>query len=254
VTFNRLYKKIAASIILILLCFVISILVNYSVTGVFINYNRKLPIYNVDTKEKKVALTFDVSVGGIDNTKKILDILDKYNGKATFFLIGVWVDNNKDMVKEISDSGNEIGNHSDKHPSMTSISKDRIIQEINTTDNKIYNIIGKKTSLFRCPSGAYNDLVLDTVKNTGHFCIQWDVDSIDWRESGASIEKDRILSKTKPGSILLFHNNAKYTPENLPVIMDKLAKEGYKFVTVSDLIYKNDYQIDSQGKQKSLSN
>ena len=80
------------------------------------------------------------------------------------------------------------------------------------------------------------------------------LDSIDWKEDGASIEKERILSKTKPGSILLFHNNAKYTPENLPVIMDKLSKEGYKFVTVSDLIYKNDYEIDSQGEQKSLSN
>ncbi|MGK0467928.1 MAG: peptidoglycan/xylan/chitin deacetylase (PgdA/CDA1 family), partial [Clostridium sp.] len=80
-------------------------------------------------------------------------------------------------------------------------------------------------------------------------CIQWDVDSIDWKEQGAEIEYKRIVEKTKPGSILLFHNNAKYTPENLPKILDYLKAEGFEFVRISDLIYKDNYYIDVAGKQ-----
>jgi polysaccharide deacetylase family sporulation protein PdaB len=225
-----------------------SIFINYKDTGVFLNVNRKLPIYSVDTKEKEVAISFDVSWGD-DNINKILDILDKYNVKATFFIVGGWIDDNPDKVKEIYMRGHELGNHSNMHPDMTKISSNKIIEDINICDAKIMKITGTETKLFRFPEGSYNESSMQAVEQTGHIPIQWNVDSIDWKEQGADIEYNRVINKTKPGSILLFHNNAKYTPENLPRIIEKLQSEGYKFVKVGDLIYKDNYHIDYEGKQ-----
>lgn len=221
---------------------------NFKTKGTFLGEQRKLPIYNVDTKEKKIAISFDASWGD-DKTDQILKILDKYNAKATFFVVGAWVDQYPDKLKTIYEKGHEIGNHSNKHPMMPTISKEKMIKEIDTTDAKIMSITGKETTLFRCPSGEYNNLVIETVEATNHYCIQWDADSIDWKEQGAEIEYNRIIKKAKPGSILLFHNNAKYTPENLSKILQYFKNQGYTFVKVSDLIYKKNYYIDQAGKQ-----
>ena len=221
---------------------------NWKTKGAFLTNQRKLPIYSVDTKEKKIAITFDASWGD-DRTEDILKTLDKYNAKATFFVVGAWIDQYPAMLKKLNEKGHEVGNHSNKHPIMTTISKEKMIEEIAATDAKIMSITGKQTTLFRCPSGEYNDLVIGTVKSTNHYCIQWDADSIDWKEEGAEIEYNRIIKKTRPGSILLFHNDAKYTPENLIKILEHFKSEGYEFVTVSDLIYKNNYYINESGKQ-----
>jgi peptidoglycan/xylan/chitin deacetylase (PgdA/CDA1 family) len=110
-------------------------------------------------------------------------------------------------------------------------------------------VTGESTKLFRCPSGAYNDLVVETVNSNGYHCIQWDVDSIDWKAQGADNEYDRVMRKVQPGSILLFHNDGKYTPETLPRIIEDLKAKGYSFVKVGDLIYKENYYINNQGKQ-----
>ncbi|HEY8892819.1 MAG TPA: polysaccharide deacetylase family sporulation protein PdaB [Clostridium sp.] len=221
---------------------------NFKTKGVFINEQRKLPIYSVDTKDKKIAISFDASWGD-DKTADILKTLDKYNAKATFFVVGAWIDQYPEMLKTISQKGYEIGNHTNKHPIMTTISKAKMIEEIAATDAKIMSITGKVATLFRCPSGEYNNAVIETVESTNHYCIQWDVDSIDWKEQGAEIEYNRIIKNTKPGSILLFHNQAKFTPENLPKILEYYKNQGYQFVTISELIYKNNYYIDATGKQ-----
>lgn len=250
---NNPIKKIISNkswiaFILIGIVCVFAVFINYNKT-VFLSLNRKIPIYCVDTGEKKdIAISFDASWGA-DNTIKILDTLDKYHIKATFFLVGIWVDHYPDMVKEISKRGNEIGNHSNKHPDMTKVSKDRMLQEISVNDAKIAAITGTIPKLFRCPGGAYNNSVIEAVESTGHYCIQWDVDSIDWKGQGADLEYNRIIKKTKPGSIILCHNDAKYTPNNLPRIIEKLQSEGYNFVKISDLIYKDNYTIDHAGKQ-----
>jgi polysaccharide deacetylase family sporulation protein PdaB len=234
--------------LLLLICGTMSIIFNYDGIGVFSNVGRKLPIYSVDTSEKKIALTFDVS-WGLDNTEKILQVLEEYNVKATFFLVGAWAEDNTDMVKKIHDRGHEIANHSTKHPDMTKISRERIIKEVEITDAKIMELTGESSNIFRCPSGTYNDNVIETLKDINHYCIQWDVDSIDWKEEGADLEYNRVISKTKPGSIILFHNSAKYTPENLPKIIKTLKAGGYNFTKISELIYRKDYYIDHTGKQ-----
>lgn len=223
------------------------VMANYGIKGVM-GKDRKLPIYCVDAKDKKIAISFDASWGA-NNTVKILDILDKHNVKATFFLVGRWVDEFPEETKEIYKRGHEIGNHSNTHPDMTKIPDSKIVEELAATDAKIMKITGKPTTLFRFPGGAYDNRSIQAIEGTNHKCIQWDVDSIDWKENGAEKEYKRVISKTQPGSIILFHNAAKYTPENLPKIIEELKAQGYEFVKISDLIYKDNYNIDHSGKQ-----
>jgi peptidoglycan-N-acetylglucosamine deacetylase len=246
---KKVLLKISLTCMFIFIGAIFSLYTNYNSTGVFLNSNRKLPIYHVNTKEKKVAITFDVSLGEEEHTEEILKILDKYNIKATFFVVGDWIKKYPDMLKQLSKSGHEIGNHSNRHPNMTMLTKGKILEDININDARIRQITGKGTKLFRCPEGAYNNFVIDTVKDAGYYCIQWDADSADWMEKGADIEYDRVIKNTKPGSILLFHTSARYTPENLPKIIEKLKSQGYKFVTVGNLIYKSNYTIDNLGNQ-----
>lgn len=245
---NKITKKIIMALALTGMVAITTVLLHYTSLQTFVTGNKKIPIYCVDTNEKKVAISFD-SCSDPDYTSKILDILDKYNIKADFFLVGYYVDKHPDMVREIQKRGHEIGNHSNKHPDMAFSSKDKIVSEIAACDTKIMKITGEMPRLFRCPSGSYNDTVLKAVESTNHYCIQWDVDSVDWKEYGLDKEYNRVISKAKSGSIILFHNNAKYTPENLPRVIEKLKGEGYTFVKISDLIYKNNYKIDISGKQ-----
>lgn len=217
--------------------------------SVFSKEKDKLPIYCVDTKEKKVAISFD-STWGVNNTIQILDILDKYNVKATFFLLGIWIDKYPEETKAIHKRGHEIGNHSNSHPDMLHISSEKVVQEIAIVDAKLMKLIETDTKLFRFPSGAYNSNSVAAAEKTNHYCIQWDVDSIDWKEQGADIEYNRVIKKVNPGSIILFHNGAKYTPETLERVIKELKSKGYEFVKVSDLIYKDNYYIDNTGKQK----
>lgn len=251
VFFTTISKKLIAGICItvgILIIIASFLLSNYVISANLVEKNY-LPIYSVETKEKKVAITFD-STWGVNNTVEILDILDKEEVKATFFLLGKWIDEFPEETKEIYKRGNEIGNHSYSHPSMSNISEERLIKEIASGDEKLKKTIGTSTKLFRFPSGEYNTALVQVVERTKHIAIQWDVDSIDWKEQGADIEFNRVIKNVKPGSIVLFHNGAKYTTETLPKVIEKLKREGYSFVTVSELIYKDNYSIDHKGVQK----
>ncbi|MGL4108235.1 polysaccharide deacetylase family protein [Clostridium sp. LP20] len=212
----------------------------------------EVPIFSVDKEEKVSALTFDINWAENDYIYSILDTLNKYNVKGTFFIMGGWVNYSEDNVtklKAIDERGNEIGNHSYKHPSFSSIGEERIKEELRKTDETIEKYTGKKPRLFRFPSGDYNKQSYRTVKSEGYVPIQWDVDSVDWKQQGEEIEYNRIKKNIKPGSILLFHNNAKYTPKNLERLLKELTDEGYKFVTVSELIYQEEGYIDPNGVQ-----
>lgn len=213
--------------------------------------DKLLPIYSVETEEKKIAISFDAAWGD-KYTEGILDILDKYGVKTTFFLVGFWVDKYPDMVKEIHSRGHEIGNHSSTHPHMSNLSREQIIVELSNTSEKIYNIIGEKDILFRPPFGDYNNALIKTNSELGYYTIQWDVDSLDWKELGVAPVVDRVTRNIDNGSIVLFHNNAKYVLEYLPLVIEKLHKEGYEIVPISELIMKGNYYIDHTGKQKKL--
>ena len=153
------------------------------------------------------------------------------------------------MVKEIDKRGHEVQNHSTTHPKLTEMSKDEIIKEVKTTEESIEKIIDKKSSLFRLPFGDYNDEVIRTLREIDYHVIQWDVDSLDWKEEGVEPVVDKVTRNVKNGSIVLFHNNAKYVREYLPKIIEKLQDENYEIVPVSELIHKENYHMDGTGKQ-----
>nr|WP_207729619.1 polysaccharide deacetylase family protein [Clostridium cibarium] len=225
----------------------------------FQNANKKvssevceLPIYSVNKEEKVIAISFDINWAEKDYLNSILDILDKYNVKATFFIMGGWVnysEENLTKLKLIHERGHEIGNHSYKHPMFSSISEARMLEELKKTSETIENAIGEKPKLFRFPSGDYNKKACRTVWSAGYIPIQWDTDSVDWREQGVDVEYNKVKKNVKSGSIVLFHNNAKYTPQNLDRIIRELKSEGYSFETVGRLILYENYYIDENGIQ-----
>ncbi len=213
------------------------------------NMDRDLPIYCVDTGEEKlVSISFDAAWGNED-TEQLIETLKKYNVKATFFVVGEWVDKFPESVKALSDAGHEVMNHSDTHPHMTQISVDKMKEEVEACNDKIEKLIGKRPNLFRAPYGDYNNDVVQAVRECDCYTIQWDVDSLDWKDLSAAEITKRVTEKVNCGSIVLFHNAAKHTPEALPEIIEKLQGDGYKFVPISEIIYTENYAIDQAGKQ-----
>jgi len=211
---------------------------------------RDLPIYCVQKpeSEKVISFSFDAAWGNED-TGQLIEIMDKYKIKTTFFVVGSWVDKYPESVKQLADAGHEIMNHSNSHPHMTQISVEKMKEEVNKCDEKIKAITGVKPTLFRAPYGDYNNAVVQAMRETGHFTIQWDVDSLDWKDLSATEIASRVTSKVKPGSIVLFHNAALHTPEALPIIIETLQQDGYKIVPISELIFTKDYSIDHSGMQ-----
>ncbi len=149
-----------------------------SVTSVLSNRisNKELPIYCVDTPEKKVALSFDAAWGNED-TQKILDILKKNDIHVTFFMTGGWVESYPDDVKAISKAGHELGNHSENHKQMSTLSAGECKEEIMKVHEKVKELTGKDMCVFRPPYGDYNDNLINVVKECGYNAIQWDVDT-----------------------------------------------------------------------------
>ena len=212
---------------------------------------RELPIYCVQRSDKVVSLTFDASWGD-EHTQALLDILNRYHVKATFFLVSIWVDDYPNWVKTLADSGMEVMNHSSTHPHIAQLSYAQVQAEINGCSDKIQAITGVRPTLFRCPYGEYNDTVIRAARDLGVTSIQWDVDSLDWSGNSAADIQNRVLSKVKPGSIILFHNDGAHTAEALPGIIETLLSRGYSFVPVSQNIYAGSYTIDFAGTQIPL--
>lgn len=210
---------------------------------------RLLPIYNVDKGEDKVcSITFDAAWDDLD-TDKLIEILNKYQVKATFFMVGSWVEKYPESVKKFASNGHEIMNHSDSHPHINQLSEEKVKEEITKCADKIEAATGKRPDLFRGPYGEYNNTVLRAAEAVGNKTIQWDVDSLDWKDLAADDIVARVTKRVKPGSIILFHNGAKNTPEALPQILEKLIADGYRFVPVGELILRENYTIDHRGRQ-----
>lgn len=178
-----------------------------------------------------------------------MDILSKEDIKTTFFLVGLWVDKYPDQVTAITAAGHEIGNHSSSHPDMTKLDKSTMEKEIKETNDKIMQYTNEKPILFRPPFGAYNNDLIKVVDEMGAYTIQWDIDSLDWKNEGSEQIINRVVSSIRPGSIVLFHNNAEYITEALPTIITEIKEQGYKIVPISKLIYQDDFTIDHTGRQ-----
>lgn len=210
--------------------------------------NRKLPIYNVQTEENKVAISFDAAWGA-DKTREIMAICDSYGVKATFFLVGFWVEEYPEMVKEIHNNGFEIGLHSNTHPDMTKLTKSEMELELNTNISLIQGLINTTPKLFRPPYGYYNNDLIDVCNNMGLSCIEWDVDSLDWKGLTASQIAGRVTSNAKAGSIVLFHNNSDNIIPGLKLVLQHFKDNNLQAVPVGELIYYDNFTINNQGTQ-----
>ncbi len=246
--------KINVSMVLFIATLVISFGGALGVTQASVNVQTEklLPIYCVETTEKKIAITFDAAWSAED-TQELIHILEKHNAKATVFCVGDWIESNKDAVKAFYENGHEIANHSDTHADFSKASSQEIKQEIEDCNKKITEIIGKKPLLCRAPSGAYDNKSIAVCEGLEMKMIQWDVDSLDWKKLSVEEMYSRVTNKVQNGSILLFHNGVENTPDALDRILEKLKKDGYEFVTVSELIYWDNYEIDHTGRQTQKS-
>ncbi len=212
---------------------------------------RALPVYGVGRGDDRIALTIDAAWDA-DKTPFILDTLDKYNVKATFFLCGVWVKQYPDYVKEIAKRGHEIGNHSLTHPHMNRMDSIAIQKELSDLDDMLEELTGKRSTLFRPPFGEYNDTVIRAAHEAGYEVIQWSRDTVDWKkERSAQTILDGVLKKLQSGDIILCHNNGYKIETYLPVLLETAQQKGFTFVTVSELLLSGETSIDNNGIQQA---
>ena len=213
---------------------------------------RKLPVYSVERSDKKIAITFDCA-WGTEHTDAILKALEAEKVHATFFMVQFWAEKYPEYVKKIDAAGHEIGTHSATHSQMSKQSESEIRKELQTSSQAITTVTGKKVELFRAPFGDYDDLLVETAQSMGLYTIQWDVDSLDWKNLTASEITLRIVGKVQPGSIILCHNNGLHTAEALPAVLAALKNSGYEFVPVGELIHRGNFTMDANGRQHAAS-
>lgn len=214
----------------------------------FGNKIKKLPIYAVDTDESQLSISFDAAWGA-DKTREIISICNTYEVKATFFLVGFWIEAYPEMVMEIYNNGFEIGLHSNTHPDMAKLRISEMKLELETNSKLLEDITGVKPTLFRPPFGSYNNQLLELCESMNIKCIQWDVDSLDWKGLSASQIAGRVSSKSRKGSIVLFHNNSDNIIDGLKMVLEYYKLNKMKVIPIGELIYYENYTINNQGTQ-----
>ncbi|MBE0466686.1 MAG: polysaccharide deacetylase family sporulation protein PdaB [Candidatus Desulforudis sp.] len=194
-------------------------------------------VYQVKTKEKVAALTFDISWGE-EVPKPVLDILKKEDIRCTFFLSGPWVSKHPEVAKRIAVDGHEVASHGWRHENYSSFSDEVIKEEIVKAHKVLVETTGRKPNLIRTPNGDWNERVVGAISESGYRAIQWSVDSLDWMDIGPAESSKRVLDRITPGAIILMHasDSAEQTPISLPNIIKGLKEKGYKLVTVSELL------------------
>jgi polysaccharide deacetylase family sporulation protein PdaB len=197
----------------------------------------EMPVFYVETDRKAMALTFDISWG--DKTpEKVLDVLSQHNQKATFFLSGPWANHYKSIVSRIVQDGHEIASHGQEHVNLSQESKEQIKKNIQSAHDILINLTDTEPRYFRPPNGDYDDLVVLTARELGYETVIWAVDSLDWKNPGASYIVERVSKLSFPGAILLFHasDSAKQTHEALPMVLENLKAAGYEIMTLGELM------------------
>jgi len=211
---------------------------------------KLMPIYSVETDEKVVAITLNAAWGDSD-TDILIEILKEFDAKATFFVCGYWAQKYPEALRKYYEAGHAIGNHGDTHAHVASLNLEQNIEEIAAAHTRVLRELGIEMNLYRPPYGEYNDTVIKAANSLKYYTIQWDVDSLDWKRPTPEAMSKRVLEHKalKNGSIILFHCDIPETPIALRSILTELKNRGYSFVTVSDLIHKDNFKIDHAGRQ-----
>ena len=211
------------------------------------NYSssRLVPIYKVQRDDQKISLTVDGAWGN-NQTETLLKLFKSEAIPVSFFFAGIWLKDNPDLVKKITEAGHQVYNHSYSHRHFNSLSRKEIQAELHQTEkiiNKYYDSEAK-AKLFRAPYGEYNNLVIKTARELGYQVVQWSLDSHDWMNPGRDYVINRIKANISSGDILLFHNNAVDIVDILAELIPLLKKD-YQFVKIENLIYNTNYRINS---------
>lgn len=210
--------------------------------------SKLLPIYNVRTEEKKIAFTMNCAWTA-DDIDSILETLKNNDVHITFFMVGEWVDKYPKAAKKIYEAGHEIGSHSNTHPHVNNLSAEKNLEEIQLSVSKIEKITGEKTNIYRAPYGEYNDTVISTAQENGYYVIQWNLDTLDYKDLTGEEMWNRLKDKLQSGSIILSHNGTKHTADSLDMLIKNIKSSGYEITTISNLIYKENYSINNNGTQ-----
>lgn len=190
------------------------------------------------TEEKVIALTFDDGPSA-RHTKEILALLNEYDAKATFFVIGENAERHPDLICEIKENGHEIGNHSYSHAYISKISAEKMIKEIERTEKILTELTGEKPVLFRPPGGICGDEALCGIEKLGYRSVLWSVDTRDWTMCRSDSITRKVKKAVTTGDIILFHDledKRLGTVAALREILPYYKEQGYRFVTVSELL------------------
>lgn len=220
-------KKVYVIVLLIFILILCGVMKKYSNEQIkeVINQNRLIPVYSVETQEKKVAITFDCAWGA-DDIDDIIDVLEQNEINATFFTVGTWVDKYEDAVQKLVDAGQEIGNHSNSHSHVNNLSYNDNIDDMRKCNEKIERITNEKVKYYRGPYGEYNNVVIKAAESLNMQVIQWDIDTLDYTGKTPDEMCERITAKLRNGSIILMHNDTKYTAKGLQQIIDTIRRSG----------------------------
>lgn len=195
-------------------------------------------IWDIQTEQKVVALTFDDGPSA-RHTEQVLNLLDQYDAKGTFFIVGQQAEKYPQIVRRMYDTGHEIANHTYSHPYTKSVSK--VMAEIQQTDDTLYGITGYSPRLFRPVEGYYNENLVKEVANEGYKLVMWSwhLDTEDWKDPGVNQIVNTVLTGVEQGDVVLFHDgggNRVQTVQALEKILPELKSEGYAFITISEML------------------
>ena len=203
-------------------------------------------VWEIQTKEKVVALTFDDGPHP-KYTEQILNLLEQYGAKGTFFLVGKHAEKNPQVVFRMYEEGHEIANHTYTHPFTTSVPK--VMKEIKQTEETLFSITGYSPNLFRPVEGQYTDKLVEEVVKEGYKIVMWSwhQDTEDWKDPGVNKIVNKVLNGIEEGNIVLFHDgggNREQTVKALEIILPKLKEQGYKFITVTEMLKLQNEEIN----------
>ncbi|WP_079524485.1 polysaccharide deacetylase family protein [Solibacillus isronensis] len=210
------------------------VLTNGLVTPPVVKEKPVKPVNPKPATDKKIALTFDDGPHP-KVTKQILKTLEKYEAKATFFVVGQEVKEHPEILKAVYNAGHEIGNHTFNHEKLTTLSTKEIKQQIQATDSLIKSTIGQRATVFRPPYGSYDESITDQLSVPN---VLWTIDTLDWKHRDPEKTVQAVKDRAKNGSIILMHDIHQATADALDEVLATLQKQGYEFVTVSELLGK----------------
>lgn len=185
---------------------------------------------SIDPSKPMIALTFDDGPGS--RTGELLDQLEKYNSRATFFMLGQNAQNNGDLIKRMAKQGCELSNHSMTHANLSTMDAAGILSEVDGTNKIINGFVANGSTTLRPPYGAISDTLKETVKMP---FIMWTIDTLDWQTKNAKATVDSVLNNVKDGDIVLMHDIHSTTIDAALELIPKLVEKGYQLVTVSEL-------------------